>query len=127
MEIIKKLFDLAVDDYLPTVVLGIFLITACIAIWIYQNKIDRLQAQVETLLANKVVLQTAIEQQNEDIAKYKADLKKYNENVINKVSEIKQDTKQKVETVKEVLKKDDTDTNKVKVIDSLLMEFSDGK
>lgn len=127
MEIIKKLFDLAVDDYLPTVVLGIFLITACITIWIYQNKIERLQAQVETLMANKVVLQTAIEQQNEDIAKYKADLKKYNENVINKVSEIKQDTKQKVETVKEVLKKDDSDTNKVKVIDNLLMDFSDGK
>lgn len=127
MEIIKKLFDLAVDDYLPTVVLGIFLITACITIWIYQNRIEKLQAQVETLMANKVVLQTAIEQQNEDIAKYKADLKKYNENVINKVSEIKQETKQKVETVKEELKKDDSDTNKVKVIDNLLMDFSDGK
>lgn len=127
MEIIKKLFDLAVDDYLPTVVLGIFLITACITIWIYQNRIEKLQAQVETLMANKVVLQTAIEQQNEDIAKYKADLKKYNENVINKVSDIKQETKQKVETVKEELKKDDSDTNKVKVIDNLLMDFSDGK
>lgn len=127
MEIIKKLFDLAVDDYLPTVVLGIFLITACITIWIYQNRIEKLQAQIETLMANKVVLQTAIEQQNEDIAKYKADLKKYNENVINKVSEIKQETKQKVETVKEELKKDDSDTNKVKVIDNLLMDFSDGK
>lgn len=104
------------------------IIGVCVAIiLIYRGNIKELEGKIVQLEASKVVLKTAIEQQNEDIAKYKADLKKYNTAVVDKVTVIKEETKKTTESVKQELKKDNSDTNKVKVIDGLLMDFSDGK
>lgn len=125
-DIVSFFSDYGVNDWFRVLYAAIIGVLVAI-ILIYRGNIKELKGQIVQLEASKTVLKTALEQQNEDIEKYKADLKKYNTNVVDKVSVIKEETKKTTEAVKQELKKDNSDTNKVKVIDGLLMDFSDGK
>jgi F0F1-type ATP synthase membrane subunit b/b' len=122
-EIVSKIWDVIGSDGAYLIVIAF--LTFCLW-WIYTDN-KQLEHELELANANVVTMTKTVEKQNADIEKYKADIRKYNENVVSKVSAIKSESKATTERVKEELKKDNSDTNQLKLIDNILMEFSNGK
>jgi F0F1-type ATP synthase membrane subunit b/b' len=122
-EIVSKIWDVIGSDGAYLIVIAF--LTFCLW-WIYTDN-KQLEHELELANANVVTMTKTVEKQNADIEKYKADIRKYNENVVSKVSAIKSESRATTERVKEELKKDNSDTNQLKLIDNILMEFSNGK
>lgn len=123
LEIASKMLNAIGSD--GAYLLVIAFLTFCLW-WIYTDN-KQLEHELELANANVVTMTKTVEKQNADIEKYKADIRKYNENVVSRVSVIKSESKATTERVKEELKKDNSDTNQLKLMDSILMEFSNGK
>ena len=123
IDIISNIWDAIGSDGAYLVIIAF--LTFCIG-WIYTDN-KQLEHELELANANVETMTKTVEKQNADIEKYKADIRKYNENVVSKVSVIKSESKTTTERVKEELKKDNSDTNQLKLMDSILMEFSNGK
>ena len=123
LEIASKIWDVIGSDGAYLAVIAF--LTFCLW-WIYTDN-KQLEHELELANANVVTMTKTVEKQNADIEKYKADIRKYNENVVSKVSAIKSESRATTERVKEELKKDNSDTNQLKLIDNILMEFSNGK
>ena len=123
LEIASKIWDVIGSDGAYLIVIAF--LTFCLW-WIYTDN-KQLEHELELANANVVTMTKTVEKQNADIEKYKADIRKYNENVVSKVSAIKSESRATTERVKEELKKDNSDTNQLKLIDNILMEFSNGK
>ena len=123
LEIASKIWDVIGSDGAYLAVIAF--LTFCLW-WIYTDN-KQLEHELELANVNVVTMTKTVEKQNADIEKYKADIRKYNENVVSKVSAIKSESRATTERVKEELKKDNSDTNQLKLIDNILMEFSNGK
>lgn len=123
LEILSQIWDVIGSD--GAYLVAVAFLTACIWWLSIDNK--QLKHELELANANVVTMTKTVEKQNADIEKYKADIRKYNENVVSRVSVIKSESKATTERVKEELKKDNSDTNQLKLIDNILMEFSNGK
>lgn len=127
MNTLLNVFSKIYDSISSTgIYIGIIIIL-CISNYIFYNKTVKLQANITELELTKSTLKTALEEQNKKVQALEKNIKEYNKVTETKVEEIKKETVVKQEEVKKELEKDSSSDNQLKIIDNLLLDFSNGK
>ena len=123
LEILYNIYDAIGSTSIYIIIIGVLALSNY---YFYQKSVD-LSNEIATLEYSKETLKQTIEEQNKKISEFKKDVKEYKNITEVKVTEIKQETETKKIEVEKELEKDSSDTNQLKIIDKLLLEFSNAK